>query len=69
MITVEREVGTRAPLRKVAAYLSDFTNTADWNKVGDDGAEGMQRALDRLVPTGSSASTGRPKHAGEPGTA
>ncbi len=29
MITVEREVVTGAPLSRVAAYLSDFTNTAD----------------------------------------
>ncbi|MDQ3457477.1 MAG: SRPBCC family protein [Actinomycetota bacterium] len=31
MITVEREVVTRAPLSKAAAYLSDFTNTAKWD--------------------------------------
>ncbi|MBA3292361.1 MAG: SRPBCC family protein [Geodermatophilaceae bacterium] len=31
MITVERQVATAAPLSKVAAYLSDFTNTADWD--------------------------------------
>jgi hypothetical protein len=31
MITAERQVATAAPLSKVAAYLSDFTNTADWD--------------------------------------
>ncbi len=31
MITIERQVVTATPFDRVTAYLSDFTNTADWD--------------------------------------
>lgn len=83
MITVEREVVTGAPLSRVAAYLSDFTNTADWDPHTKEcqrlhsgplqvGAN-YRNVQDRLVPNGAAtsypAASTRLEHGGEGGTA